>query len=391
MKIGIDARFLTHPQPGGFKTYVENLIASLAQVDSGNEYVLYLDRLPNYGSKLPAGSNFTSRVVPGSWPVIGMPWREQVALRNEAAKDRIDLFHAPCLTAPLYLNCPLVITVHDMIWAWPQRISRKGSLSIKRQLMGWYNYAIPKSAMKRASAIITVSHAARESIIARSGIKADRIFVTYEAASPSFKQINDEQRLAAIRRKYELPVNFILAIGSADPRKNIDTLVQAYSCLPGELQEQHQLVIVWTHSLLADALSQKIEELGLVRRVRFLRQVSTDDLVLLYNAASLFVFPSLYEGFGLPPLEAMACGTPVIAANNSSIPEIVGDAALLFDATIPDAIARTMLQALAAGEAFRTNLIQNELKRADSFSWQRCATQTLGVYQRILSTDLQKS
>jgi glycosyltransferase involved in cell wall biosynthesis len=380
MKIGIDARFLTHPQPGGFKTYVESLVAALAQLDTENEYVLYVDRRPNDGCRLPAGSNFVSRVVPGSLPVIGMPWREQIGLASQVARDRIDLFHAPCLTAPLYLDCPLVVTVHDMIWAFPERFAHVGSRSIKRQLMGWYNYAVPKSVLKRASAIITVSRASKKSIVAHSGLGDDRIFVTYEAASPSFEQIKEGQRIEAGRRKYGLPIDFILAIGSADPRKNINTLVQAYSMLPQGLQEKHQLVIVWTHPLLADELSKEIEGLGLVNRVRFLRHVSTDDLVLLYNAASLFVFPSLYEGFGLPPLEAMACGVPVIAADNSSIPEIVGDAALLFNANDAQMLSASITQVLK-DESAKERLIQNGLIQTARFSWEKCADQTIAVYE----------
>ena len=351
-------------------------------MDAQNEYFLYIDRRPSDEQKLPATSNFVSRVVPGSLPVIGMPWREQVGLANQAARDRVELFHAPCLTAPLYLDCPLVVTVHDMIWAFPQRLSQNGSRSIKRKLMGWYNQAIPKSALRHASAIITVSHAARESILAHSGLKHDRIFVTHEAASPSFRQIDDEQRLQAVRDKYKLPGHFILAIGSADPRKNIDTLALAYSMLTPELQASNQLVIVWTHSLLAAELSKKINELGLVNGVLFLRQVPTVDLVLLYNAASLFVFPSLYEGFGLPLLEAMACGAPVIAADNSSIPEIVGDAALLFDARNPNDVCTEMSWVLM-DEALMKRLSKKGIERAASFSWDKTASETVPVYRMV--------
>lgn len=120
MRIGFDARFLTHPQAGGFKTYTENLVSALAAVDRDNEYVLYLDRKPGGRDAVPAAPNFTSRIVPASLPLAGMPWREQVALPRQAARDRIDLLHCPCLTAPLRLACPLVVTIHDMLWLQPQ-------------------------------------------------------------------------------------------------------------------------------------------------------------------------------------------------------------------------------------------------------------------------------
>ena len=384
MKIGIDARFLTHPQPGGFKTYSENLIAALAKLDNENEYILYVDRPPTHGCKIPASANFVSRVVPGLLPVMGMPWREQVGLASQAAKDRIDLFHSPCLTAPLRLACPLVLTIHDMIWAFPGEFPQNGARSLQRKLMEWYYRLVPRYASKRAAAIITVSHAAKESIIEHLGLDAEHIFVTYEAANQCFRQVKDEQRLEAVRRKYGLPLDFILAIGSADPRKNINALIQAYSLLPQELQEKHQLVIVWTHSLLADELSRKIEALGLEKCIRFLQQIPTDDLVLLYNAASLFVFPSLYEGFGLPLVEAMACGTPVVAANNSSIPEIVGDAALL----VGDNDLRVMSTAIThvlEDKSARERLLHYGRIRANEFSWEKCAGETLEVYKQTVS------
>jgi glycosyltransferase involved in cell wall biosynthesis len=384
MRIGIDARFLTHPQPGGFKTYTENLITALADLDKKNEYVLYLDRTPSNQDKVPVQPNFERRIVSGALPFIGVPWREQIGLARQVAKDRLDLFHAPCLTAPLYLNCPLVVTVHDMIWSFPQQFSKNGSRSIKRKLMERYNYAIPKTAIKRASAIITVSHAAKESIVEHSGLKADHIFVTYEAASPSFKQIKAEQSIESVRQKYKLPPDFIFAIGSADPRKNINALVQAYVLLSQELKEKYPLLIVWTHSLLTDELSQKIEELGLTKYVRFLRQVSTDDLVLLYNVASLFVFPSLYEGFGLPLLEAMACGVPVIASNNSSIPEIVGEAALLFEAQDTQSLS-SLIEQVLTDDILNARLQKAGLARSAEFAWEKCAQETLMVYKQVLA------
>lgn len=385
MKIGIDARFLTHPQSGGFKTYTENLVTALARVDTENEYILYVDRSPDGQSKLPAGSNFTYRVVSGALPMIGMPWREQVGLSRQVPKDKIDLFHSPCLTAPLRLSIPLVITVHDMIWAFPERFSRDGTRSIQRKLMEWYNRLIPKYASGYASAVITVSQASKESIIDYLGLDAKHIFVTHEAASPSFQPVRDTKRIQSIRIKYDLQSNFILAIGSADPRKNISALVEAYASLPEEVRENYRLAIVWTHSFLADKLSKQVDELGLWNKIKFLQQVSNDDLALLYNAASLFAFPSLYEGFGLPLLEAMACGVPTVAAGNSSIPEIVGDAALLFDATNVEEMAATMNLVLS-DESLQVGLKSKGIERANTFSWEKCALETVNVYQAAFET-----
>ena len=382
MRIGIDARFLTHPQLGGFKTYTENLVAALARVDLENEYFLYTDREYSNIIDLLGNSNFHGRVVPSSMPYFGVPWREQVSLARHAAKDQLDLFHSPCLTAPLGIRCPMVVTVHDMIWAFPERYSHSKSVSVKRRLMEVYNRLVPKYAIKRAKAILTVSNASRESILEAMQVNPNNLFVTHEAPNPVFNQVKDEKVIVAIREKYGLPENFILAIGSADPRKNIRGLAQGYSKLPYDLKEQFRLVIVWTHSFLAGEMSGILEDLHIADHVHFLGSVPNEDLLLLYNAASLFVFPSLYEGFGLPPLEAMACGAPVIAADNSSIPEIVGDAALLFNADDVDEISGVMKRVLM-NDPLRLSMSEKGIERAANFSWDKCARETLAVYTNV--------
>jgi glycosyltransferase involved in cell wall biosynthesis len=385
VRIGIDARFLTHSQRGGFKTYTESLIAALGEIDGENEYVLYLDRHPDTKSQVPNRLNFTTRIVPSLLPVVGMPWREQVGLSREINHDRLDLFHSPNLTAPLHLGCPLVVTIHDIIWFFPEKFSRGSSWSARRRLMEWYYRWVPRYAAKNASAIITVSQAAKQSIVEHLELDCSHIFVTYEAASPIFRPMHDAKQIGSVRHKYHLPAEFTLAIGSADPRKNIKTLVQAYALLSAELQARYQLVIVWTHSLLVAELTKQIESFGLTERVHFLEGVSNEDLVLIYNAASLFVFPSLYEGFGLPLLEAMACGTPVVAANNSSIPEIAGDAALLVEAKDANAIADAMARILS-DETIHSTLKRIGLERAASFSWEKCAQETMAIYRRALQS-----
>jgi len=248
--------------------------------------------------------------------------------------------------------------------------------------MEWYNRMIPTYSSKRADAIITVSHAARESIMEHLKLKDDRLFVTHEAPNPFFQQIKDEQRIESMRRKYDLPSNFILAIGSADPRKNINRLVHAYALLSKELQDKYHLVIVWTHSFLADELSDQIEKLHLTNNIHFLKSVPNDDLVVLYGAASLFAFPSLYEGFGLPPLEAMACGAPVIASDNSSIPEIVGDAALLFNPENAEDISSVMKRVLM-NDSLRFSMGEKGITHATTFSWDKCAQETVAVYNKV--------
>lgn len=379
MRIGIDARFLTHTQKGGFKTYSENLINALAEVDAENEYILYLDRPPCATTMLPHSPQVAHRVVPGGLPTMGAFWREQVGLAYQAARDHLDLFHAPNLTAPLFLPCPLVLTMHDMIWFFPEQFSQSSHRPLKRRLMAWYYRVVPRLAAQRAALLITVSAAARSSIVENLHIPQEQIVVTHEAASPLYRLLHDEKQLDALHRKYQINRQFILALGSADPRKNIATLLDAFALLPPDLRQRHQLVIAWAHNALMAELTTQVQQLGLTNAVRFLANVSNDDLVALYNAAALFAFPSLCEGFGLPLVEAMACGAPVVAADNSSIPEVVGDAALLFPAEDPAQMALCMEHVLTK-PALAATLTAKGLERAASFSWQSCAQQTVAAY-----------
>jgi len=382
MKIGIDARFLTHPQKGGFKTYTENLISAIAEVDADNSYFLYLDRPPNHHTKLPKQHNFEYRVIPGKIPIIGMPTREQIYLPYFIAKDRLDLFHSPCLSAPLCLNRALSITIHDMFWfSYPY--TEKSRFSLNRKLMNWYYYILPQLAARKSSLIITVSKASKDSIIRELGIPDEKIIVTYEGTNRIFRQIFNVEQIRRIRTKYNLTSDYIMGIGSTDPRKNISGLVQSYAHLPANLKTAYQLVIIWTNKDLSKVLMRQVEDLGLNERVCFLSQVSDEDLVLLYNGASLFTYPTLGEGFGLPILEAMACGTPVVAANNSSVPEIAGDAAILFNSADTRDLIETISKVLNDGN-LKSELSDKGLKRANEFSWERCAKETIHAYRSIV-------
>ncbi len=193
MRIGIDARFLTHPQMGGFKTYTENLIMAISEIDKENEYVLYLDRQPAPTAPIPRQSNFTTSIITGDRQFYGMAWREQYALPRRIKKDHLDLFHAPCLTAPVVLGLPLVVTIHDMIWYYPDRYSPKRPAFGKRGFMRWYYRTIPRIATLKAQAVITVSGAAKRSILQYMQISDDQIFITHEAANSLYRPLDDHR------------------------------------------------------------------------------------------------------------------------------------------------------------------------------------------------------
>jgi len=381
MRIGIDAKFLTHPQKGGFKTYTENLIMAMASVDKDNEYVLYLDRPPLQTIPVFNQSNFTYRVVENGQRFFGMPWREQFSLPNQIVRDNLDIFHAPCLTAPLTLRVPLVVTIHDMIWYYPTRYSRNEHRINKRKFMEWYYRFVPAIATRRAEAVITVSNASKQCITKYMRIPDNRIFVTLEASKSIYRPILDGEVSNLLVKKYGLKSSYILGVGSADPRKNVKTLIRAYVLLSESFKQTHKLVIVWNHQSLAGEALLEAKRLGVDERVLFLDDVNDEDLALLYNQTSLFVFPSFEEGFGLPALEAMACGAPVLVANNSSMPEIVGDAALQFSAEDVGGLADLMSNVLANPD-LQNELSKRGIKRSASFSWENCALETIDVYQR---------
>jgi glycosyltransferase involved in cell wall biosynthesis len=381
MRIGVDARFLSHPQPGGFKTYTENLVAGLAAVDRDNDYILYIDRPTNLRPPRIEGRSFAIRVVPGTFPTLGMPWREQVLLPLYAARDQIDMLHSLALTAPLSLRRPIVVTVHDTYWHARHRRPALGAS--KRALLDAYYRYVPLRAIRRAAAIVTVSQSAKASLVEELGVPAERIFVTLEAPAPIFAPVADPVRLAHIRRKYQLGERFILGMGSADPRKNVVTLLRAYAELSQSLREQYDLVVVWAHGALIAGAAATLQHLGLDAGVRFLTAVPKQDLAMLYSAATVFVFPSLAEGFGLPPLEAMGCGTPVIASNSPAMPEVLDGAAWLVDAQDVHAMA-VAIERVLFDDGVRASLIQAGQKRAAAFSWTKCAEETVQVYRDVL-------
>jgi glycosyltransferase involved in cell wall biosynthesis len=376
MRIGIDARFLTHPQVGGFKTYTANLLRVLPAVDQRNSYVFYVDRPPELS--LRYGPNVTVRVVPGTAPLVGMPLREQLSLARHASRDRLDLFHAPAATAPLQLPCPLIVTLHDMFWARPPA----AGASVRRRLMDRYYQIVPRLAARRAARLLTISQAAKDTIVRALGVGPEQVQVTHLGFGLAFRALPQEVARAALGERLGAAGPFVLAIGSADPRKNLPALLAAYAALPAELRERFELLIVWTHQRLAAATAAEAERLGVGQRVRFLSGVSDEELALLYSAAELFAFPSLFEGFGLPPLEAMACGTPVVASNGSSLPEIAGDAALLVDTSDPACIAAALAR-LLGDRQLRETMRARGLCRAAGFSWLDCARSTVAAYEEV--------
>jgi len=372
MHIAINGHLLAHTRSfrrAGVSNYAEALLTHLGEIDRHNRYTVYTTRgLGNHALKLP--SNF--RVKPSLFPTINprvrIPWEQLYApalLRINGA----DVFHGVLNVAPLFCPVPSLITIHDLAFlSFPQTFRR-----VNRTYLAWAT----RVSARRAARILTVSEAAKSEIVRLLGVPPDKIIVTYDACDARFVP-PDPAQLAAFRLRAGLPEQFILFLGTLEPRKNLPTLLEAYARIADSTAAP--LIIGGGKGWLYDAIFAKAEALNLGDRVRFVGYIDAADQVLWYAAATVFAFPSLYEGFGMPPLEAMACGTPVVTSNRSSLPEVVGDAGITVDPTDPDALGGALLRLLRDRE-LHADMRERGLRQARRFSWREAAERTLAAYQ----------
>lgn len=286
----------------------------------------------------------------------------------------MDLCHFTNSVAPAWTPSPSIITIHDMtLWLYPQYHTYR-RLAAMRPI-------IPLAA-RRANAVIAVSENTKRDIQDILHISPNKIHVIYEAASPHFKPVTDQHEIEATRRDLDLPERFILYVGNVEPRKNIERLVRAMARIEAHRARPISLVIVGSLAWGHEGILKAIEEIGVQDRVRFLGYVDTRSLVALYSMCEVFIYPSLYEGFGLPVLEAMACGAPVITSPNGSLHEIAGDGAAYIDPYSVDDIAETLCE-LLANPGLRDALRRQGFARTAQFSWDKAARQTLELYRSI--------
>jgi glycosyltransferase involved in cell wall biosynthesis len=384
VRIGIDARFLTHPQMGGFKTYSENLIRAILNVDEVNQYVIYIDRAPADGS-LPQKQNCLYKVVGGANSVGGMPIREQIYLRSQIAKDRLDLIHFLCNTTTIGLSDEYVLTLHDTIQITEHKEFWFSRSDLKNLALTWYSKWVILMAVKNARRIIAVSHYEKDQILQRLPIPPERIQVIYEAPNPIYSPVDcdlkDQWRTEIINR-YHIRGKFILGVGY-EPRKNIPLLMKAFSLVSSKLFD-HNLVVVASNEQRRQYFQQLAKQLNLNEQVVIVGRVPDLDMLILYNLTEVFVFPSEREGFGLPPLEAIACGAPTLVMHGSSLPEILQDGVLYISDNNPQTLADGILR-VVMDQDLRAKLIARGLQRASEFSWYKCAQETIDVYNRVAS------
>jgi|SRR5581483_26233 len=363
MRIGIDGRWISRPV--GLGRFSFNLIQSLARIDRKNSYVIYVRSLDD-ASRIPNQRNFRAVTV-GWWPY---PVAEQLILPRLIARDKLDIFHATLGTAPLLpIPAKLVVTVADAMFAMPRSIV-PGRKSLYQRLGGMYRRIVVPRVYRRADATATISEKSKKDLekYLNSGVRTK---VIYLAAGDEFRPgLADKKTL----KRFNLPDKFIFSLAGVDPRKNTEELIDSYR------ESGMTLPLVLAGEVNAD-LEARINSPELLNRVIYLGRVSQEELSSLYRAAEMFIFPSLYEAFGLPLLEAMASGTPVLALDTGANQEIAGVGALIVP---PDSLA-SGIKNLATDKVLRVKLSNRGLTRAREFSWRKTAQGYLTLYKRVHS------
>ncbi|HKT79597.1 MAG TPA: glycosyltransferase family 1 protein [Vicinamibacterales bacterium] len=364
MRIGIDARKL---HDFGIGTYIRNVLKHMARLDRQTEFVL-LCRPRDVDTLNALGENF--RAVPTTAGNYSMAeqWRIPLALRRE----RVSLFHAPHYVLPPLVRCPAVVTIHDCIHLmFPDYLPNRLALAYARTSI--------TAAAHRATRVMTVSESSKRDILRYVNIPPDRIDVIHNSYDERFGREPLAEDVERLRERYQLDGPFVLYAGNVKPHKNLTRLIRAFASVRERGLDDLKLVLIGDDISRYVGLRREVHQHQLHNHVRFLGYMPEDTLAIMYRLARVFVFPSLYEGFGLPPLEAMASGTPVIVSNVSSLPEVVGDAALLVDPYDEGAIADAICRVLTDAE-LRCDLQRRGLRRAQQFSWEESARRVLGIY-----------
>jgi glycosyltransferase involved in cell wall biosynthesis len=369
VRIGIDARKV---HDFGIGTYIRNLLRQLARLDHDTDFVL-LCHADDRADLASLGQNFRPVVEEaGNYSLaeqIRVPW----ALRRE----RVDLFHAPHYVLPPLVRCRSIVTIHDCIHLmFPQYLPGRLALAYARTSI--------VTAARRADRVLTVSESSKRDILRFVDVPAEKIDVIYNAPDERFAVEPRLEDVDRVRERYQLQDEFVLYAGNVKPHKNLARVIEAFHIVRKRGLDRLKLVMIGDEISKYAELRRAVHRHQLHQYVRFLGYLPEDTLAVLYRLAGVFVFPSLYEGFGLPPLEAMASGTPVVTSNVSSLPEVAGDAAILVDPYDPAAIADGMYRVLT-DRPLQASLRQKGIARAREFSWEESVRRVHDIYKRVAS------
>ncbi|MEP7076060.1 MAG: glycosyltransferase family 1 protein [Acidobacteriota bacterium] len=369
MQIAIDAHSVG-TQLAGNVTYITSLIEALAEIDQNNQYTLYVTKPEAVEKYAGRWSNFSVRRTLPHTPLIRIP----ITLAIELRRRPVDILFVQ-YTAPLFVPCKVVTTIHDISYEHlPETYKRRSRFQMKLTI---------RHTARSADHVIASSEYSRQDLIDTYHLPTEKVTAIPLAAPNFYAPVTDTDELDRIRKKYDLAEDFILGVGSIQPRKNLGRLIEAYAML-AKKRNMPPLVLVGRKAWLSGETlgTKELAELG--DKVRFTGFVPDEDLPPLYSAAKIFVYPSFFEGFGLPPLEAMQCGTPVITGDRTSLPEVVGDAGILVDPFDVQAIADN-IEKLLLDDELCADLSRRGLERAKQFSWNSTARQTLDVFERIVA------
>lgn len=377
MKIAFDARGINWYRGTGIGTYTENLLKKLLSIDKLNSYTLYwsgesYNKMKRNNTTIKMASKRYHRFF------------EEYYFPNDIKQNHIDIYHISQNGIGLSekLNCIKVVTIHDLIpYIMPETVGKGYLLKFLKEM--------PKI-LETADAVITVSECSKKDILRFFPMDPDKIFVTPLSANENYKPLNKDLCKKYLFTKYKIDAPFILYIGGFSPRKNVASLIKAYEKLIKEYKYTVKLVICGFKNEEADNLLNISKKSKLSQNIIFTDYVPEEDMPVFYNASEVFVYPSLYEGFGLPPLEAMSCGTPVITSDLSSIPEVVGNGAILIN-PLDYEILTLKLHEVLTNDELKMCLSQNGFKQSLNFSWEKTAENTLKIYEKIYENKLQAS
>jgi len=387
MKIGIEGQRLFRSKKHGMDMVALELIRNLQKIDHENEYVVFVKPGEDDGV-LKETSNFRIEKLAGGF----YPFWEQVSLPRAVKKAGCDLLHCTSNTAPLHSPVPLVVTLHDIIYlesSYRKILKGKGS---NYQKFGniYRRYVIPKI-LRKSRKIITVSQFEKKRIGDFFGITGDsRLEAVYNGVSEHFVPVTDKLQLQKVKEKYSLPDRYFFFLGNTDPKKNTKGTLKAFSEFHKQTGSDIRLVMI---DYDKDELHKILEEIGdpsLEDQIFLTGYVSNTDLPAIYSQCEVFLYPSLRESFGIPMLEAMACGVPVITSSTSSMPEIAGQAACIIDPSQPEDITAALYR-LTNDKSYRDELIKNGFIQAQKFSWRTMAEKVLAIYREIGAEGKNKS
>ena len=381
MKIGIEGQRLFRKKKAGMDIVALELIHNLQAIDQENEYVVFVK--PDEDREcLQESPNFKIVEVPGG---NYMSW-EQRSLPQAVKAEGVELLHCTSNTAPLFSPVPLVLTLHDIIFLENLGIKGKGTM-YQRLGKVYRRYLVPQI-VRKCERIITVSRQEKDRILKRFRLPQDDVQAIYNGVSPDYHKVADEQLLTEVKMAYGLPERFVLFLGNRDPKKNMEGAIEAFGQY-AETDERACLVVTAIERPVIDGILAKLGRPKLISKIILPGFAPKAYLPVLYSLATVYMYPSLREGFGLPILEAFGCGAPVITADTSSMPEVAGDAAMLIDPTKPEAIAKAMRQ-LMTDEPLRQEKIAMGYERVKEFSWKKMAQEVLQLYHEVLGVPVRQ-